>query len=1042
MADMLTVLSCDEDWFRATKAFRTDEGEIKSQAQKMARLFNVREVAVTDITSLSQHLIELERDHRAFVIRGRLRSGSEHSGVLRRTHGPEAAFEAADRRWLCIDIDELPLPAEYADFNTHRESVVSHAVNHLPEPFGDASCHWQFSSSMGVKPGTIRLHLWFWLSRPLSDYECKAWLSNSETKVDRSLFSPVQPHYTAAPVFLHGMSDPVTVRSGLRDGLPCVEVPEPLPVPAYQPLQKTAPASRINGASSLQEIERDAAGRVINGREAFLYLMSIEATARLMKGRKPKAPLPTVEEIAELTWELFCAEAENSQGKYTIKDATEKARYRRAELESGMTFTARTETGLLLPAERPYFSLNPLPLAEAEAAFAAAIEKFRSAFMRGEEPRHVIRATMGLGKTRGVAELLARIVQELPGIVIDVYVPRHDLSDDFREMLEQHALFNTEVKCIRGRRYEANDGTTPCLKPYLVKALEDLKLPVRWNACYRSTEQKCEHYESCPYWQQFTTNLWKSEIRIMPHAYLGLPRNDDLSEPNLVVIDEGCLSSMHEKREMNLTDVTNVLTSIGEIVLSETISIGMVLGKPLKALREAGFSPAQLRSIKFDHSSETVDFDMNSDRLTASLKSKKARPHRAVEMLCEILAEEAEQHPERDEATRIRYRSNGQIVMGRIEILPFGGRTPLLILDATANGTVNEKLFGRMETVRIDAEQKAFVIQIYDRTGSNKSWAEQESKVEDLAHVLACRALYGDRVLCVSHKELACELREMDLPDGVAIEHFGNLRGKDEYKDYDTIFITGRNQPPPSDVEGIARALFWDDEVPLTYDLAAAFDKPTGTYLPTELRGYAARGEAFGKGVNVNAFTDQRIEAVHQQLREAETAQAIARLRLVRSETRKIVILLANLPVEMQVDRLVQWTGMMPIEADRILDRYGFFPLSPLGLRKLLPSIFRTEEQAKKFLQRSRDEGHETPFATVGQKASRMKVTFRELRDGKPYGRRHSVLFELPRIAGGYNGGAVTPIPLRKWQCIIENGHPDEPNSGWGPIYIDGYDWV
>lgn len=380
--------------------------------------------------------------------------------------------------------------------------------------------------------------------------------------------------------------------------------------------------------------------------------------------------------------------------------------------------------------------------------------------------------------------------------------------------------------------------------------------------------------------------------------------------------------------------------------------------------------------------------------------------------------------------------------MDRIKAPPFDLRTPLLMLDATANETVNAKLFGPVDTVRIDAEQKAFVIQIYDRTGSNMSWAEQESKVEDLAHVLACRALYGDRVLCVSHKKLASELRDMDLPNGVAIEHFGNLRGKDEYKDYETIFITGRNQPRPSDVEGIARAVFWDDEAPLTYELAAAFEVPTGTYLPTELRGYAARGEALGKGVNVNAFTDQRIEAVHQQLREAETAQAIARLRLVRSETRKIVILLANLPVEMQVDRLVQWTGMMPIEADRILDRYGFLPLTPKGLLMLLPSIFKTYEQAKKFNQRSRPKGRETPFASTAQKASRIEVMFRELRDGIPHGPIHSVLLEMPIANQDLGGWKDGPFPLVMWQRLIENGHLDEPNSGWGPIHIIKYDWV
>ena len=55
-----------------------------------------------------------------------------------------------------------------------------------------------------------------------------------------------------------------------------------------------------------------------------------------------------------------------------------------------------------------------------------------------------------------------------------------------------------------------------------------------------------------------------------------------------------------------------------------------------------------------------------------------------------------------------------------------------------------------------------------------------------------------------------------------------------------------------------------------------------------------------------------RVEAVQKQIREAETVQAIAQLRLVWAEYQKRVFLLSNLPVEMPVDHLIEFNGLMP----------------------------------------------------------------------------------------------------------------------------------
>ena len=138
-------------------------------------------------------------------------------------------FEPIRRRWLAVDIDGVPEPA-CLTFAAEPEAGVEYVLEHLPDRFADASCWWQATSSAGIRPG-IRCRLWFWLTRPVSDGEAKGWLGGHP--VDRSLFTPVALHYTAAPILATGTPDPVIRRSGVRRGLSdVVEVPDELPVVA------------------------------------------------------------------------------------------------------------------------------------------------------------------------------------------------------------------------------------------------------------------------------------------------------------------------------------------------------------------------------------------------------------------------------------------------------------------------------------------------------------------------------------------------------------------------------------------------------------------------------------------------------------------------------------------------------------------------------------------------------------------------------------------------------------------------------------------
>jgi hypothetical protein len=125
--------------------------------------------------------------------------------------------------------------------------------------------------------------------------------------------------------------------------------------------KQKVPSALRDGVFDPQGIVRDADGKVIDGRERFLFLKSVEATKLLTKGAKPNAPIPDVEDLANKTWELFRAEADLSDGKWSYRDAFPKANARHADMQGGWSPNGRSETTTLVPDAAPYFEFPLSP---------------------------------------------------------------------------------------------------------------------------------------------------------------------------------------------------------------------------------------------------------------------------------------------------------------------------------------------------------------------------------------------------------------------------------------------------------------------------------------------------------------------------------------------------------------------------------------------------------------------------------------------------------------------------------------------------------
>ena len=194
--------------------------------------------------------------------------------------------------------------------------------------------------------------------------------------------------------------------------------------------------------------------------------------------------------------------------------------------------------------------------------------------------------------------------------------------------------------------------------------------------------------------------------------------------------------------------------------------------------------------------------------------------------------------------------------------------------------------------------------------------ARAANRLRDVRHLAEVEAATGRRVLLVTYK--SAEERLGPIP-GVAVVHFGALRGVDRFKDFDTVIIAGREQPAPGAVEALARSLFGDEEEPLAL----------GGAWTTELRPYRMR-DGSRRGVEVAVHPDPRVQAILEQIRERETEQAIDRLRLIHRDRPARVIVLSNVPLDLTVDRLVTWNEIMPDRLTVAAARLdGVLPLAP-----------------------------------------------------------------------------------------------------------------
>jgi hypothetical protein len=441
-------------------------------------------------------------------------------------------FIATPRQWCMIDIDSLSWDGDLSD----QQAMVSYAIQQLPAEFQAAGCWYHFSSSMGIKAG-INVHLWFWLERTCSDNELKTWISGCP--VDMRMFNPIQIHLTANPQFSDGAVDPYPNRSGLFEagtGISTVTVPSDLAFRSA--VASTSSKQRTSGKSGLldpSDIERDPdTGLAIDGREQLMFLLSNEVMRELVTANYT----PTAEEVTTALWSRFCEEADVSiisqRGAWTIADATSKAKARLQELESGTyDFVSRSDRTTLVAGSGKVDRPKLIGAEDAQSELNSILSVFFEDLVEGANPRAAIRLTMGAGKTKQTISHLKSYLEDKYSQTIEVYVPRHDLANEWEQSLDGINAKVIHVYPRTGGKWDeaAKSYKHPimCQRADYVRDLEDKGHSIYGNACLsRTSGAQCCFFGNCSYLDQFrqSGNDLGVEHRPYLHPCLFVPKQE------------------------------------------------------------------------------------------------------------------------------------------------------------------------------------------------------------------------------------------------------------------------------------------------------------------------------------------------------------------------------------------------------------------------------------------------------------------------------------------------------------------------------------
>jgi hypothetical protein len=979
----LTITILHARGYSFCKSFQYDGERLVKKDISLPRYFQLETAEADNLEQLSTLLMRLESDRSRLIIRGTATDGVDTSKPVRRKKAnalslpQEAPFVDKPISWLTLDIDKQLLPPTI-DLLTQPVEAIEHLIQQLPTEFHSCSVHYQLSGSAGVTyTDRVSAHLVFWLNKPTTSTQLKEWakaVNNKHRLIDDALFNPVQPHYTSKPSFPIGYTDPF---SGRRSGL--IKKSHEAVTIDYSVVEKVRhhrqihPQEKFEGVSGYDNILARL-GDGLGGAGFRSVIRSATASYAASNGR----------EVAIATKDALKADLRSRIQAADSSDHThEEMELRNSDAFLDALIDSAIEKFGDANAAPPYFDVVELPVDEAEDKLNQAIDSFSDKFHQYwkagfdellSPPCMAIKATAGLGKT---SKLIARLIKKNALQLGDIhyFVPTHNLSnqliDDLNESLDEEHFAGLltpytqrKSQLIAGRDKTDEDGIALCEKAALAKEVAKMGLPVSTTLC-KSGKRVCQFYKTCGYQKQFGNKAFEeyleerfpdfneemSEVRVMAHNHLFLNTKGRMRKPKLVIIDEAFWQTGIDETLISTNDLITVQKPISTFI-AQTL-VNPEAPPLLKALREAGYDEYQLAFEALEIEEEVaVKVDIKPD-MPASEQGKRlsssAYVVKAHILLKHLSAELGAVSRDESHVVRFEPDSNdkknpkaGRLVMTSRKHVNVDSDTPIIFIDANAQKEILEQFVEEVEVVEIAAQRKATIHQFTDRSFSKTKLLSPDGELlSQVKAFIAGVASKGSTLVACTKAVKTAICGDGDTYEGAYFVNYGNLRGLNDYASFDNVIILGREQPPASGMSDQARAMWWDSEEPLR----GLQDKSGNLPYVSQPRDY--RGIQRGS-VQVQTHPDWRAQLLLEQVREAESEQALDRLRLLRGEGKdRQVYILSNVPLNVTVDYGWSWKQYQDVLGIwRACN--GDVPTKPKELMARIPEVATSQRTAER----------------------------------------------------------------------------------------------
>jgi hypothetical protein len=634
--------------------------------------------------------------------------------------------------------------------------------------------------------------------------------------------------------------------------------------------------------------------------------------------------------------------------------------------------------------------MAPLDFNAQTAAEAAAIRRRKAAITRrirkqvlaefgldrlpkrGE--RTLVTGAQGTGKSRTCAETIAG----LPGGDLSFWwlVPSLEKADEqAREYNRLPTADSLLGRVVRGRG--APDPRTGyadamCPRHEVVNRAAAMGVHVQKVIC----DNGCSLRISCGFQRQATAlREDPTGLFLMANDYLWLP--SPAPRPDVVIVDESVVDkaidiiSFHPSRIVadELWAGGDLDEAMGRRCLALLVRAAVVEhpGRELAFLRERDVTIEAVREALThlatrEEMQPALDGRMSDKTIADILDAVEAREILKVLRLFRQIR--LELPLPRARLNSVRFEPDAKVTIGgEIERQPrvfvsavrtprLRKETPVLCLDGTGSIDLNRKVFGDHVTCeRFAVPRNAEVWQVTSKRFSRQSITGTDRRHNPISpkktneaarlrgQVLDLLKMLPGNVLLVTYKQAEAILRP-DLPPHVEVAHFGALRGLNAYEHCETAVVMGREQPSPQAIEALTRPFCATDAEPFI---------PIGEYV-LQSRGRRARNG--GSNVaEVQVHPDTRCQAMLEQVREAEIAQAVDRVRPVFNRRR--IIVLTNVALDLTVDHTVTWPELRPGKFACAFTRHGVLPLSAGDLCRGFSDLWRLENTAKVELNRA-----------------------------------------------------------------------------------------